>query len=371
MSLAWWLTFVAPVRRSDLHVFVAAAARVLHGHTPYLPLASTGVYGGSAFVYPYVVSWAFAPFALVPFAVADVAFFIVSVAAVCAALVLLGVRHPVAFLAVLAAAPTIRSLQVGAINSLLLLAMALAWRLRERWPAAGLSVAAAVVAKLFLAPLILWLVLTRRWRAAVVVAVVSVGIIAAGCEISGQGVRGYRHMLGALGAHESVQGYSVVGQLTRAGLPYAVAQVCGLILAAAAIACGYWVRRVTVTAEDGDAQLFICCLVGALVASPIVWSHYLLLLAVVPALLRLRPRWFVLLAVLSWIPGFPAGGPVWVTSTGAAITSWVQHGTVYALLAAAVLLPVVRVHLRRRKSPRPPQVPVGRDVLDVEPTAAT
>lgn len=197
----WWAVFLAPVRRSDFHVFVLAGQRLLAGHSPYLPLTSSGVYGGSAFVYPYLVGWVFAPFALLPFPVADVLFFVGSVAAVFAALVLLGVRQPAAFVAVFVAAPTIRTLQVGAINALLLLALAVAWRWRDRWFVAGVVVAAAVVAKLFLAPFVLWLVLTRRFRAAMLAAVTSVGLVVLGCEISHLGIGGYRRMLGALSAH--------------------------------------------------------------------------------------------------------------------------------------------------------------------------
>lgn len=309
LSAVLWVTFVEPVRRSDFHVFLAAGTQVLHGQTPYLSLTSNGVYGGSAFVYPYVMGWAFTPFALVPFGVADAVFFGISVVATCAALALLGVRHPLAYLAVLAAAPAIRSLQVGAVNSLLLLALAVAWHFRRSWVAAGLGVAAAVIAKLFLAPMIVWLVLTRRFRAAAVAATLSVGVIVAGCEVSHLGVLGYRRMLGALSAHESVQGYSVVGQLTRLGLSFPVAEAVGLLLAVSVIAYGYC-TNVSARDEQGAARLFICCVVGAVIASPIVWSHYLLLLACVPALLGLRPRWFVLLAALLWIPGFPEKGRV-------------------------------------------------------------
>ena len=46
------------------------------------------------------------------------------------------------------------------------LPLALAWRYRERARVAGLAVGVAVAAKLFVAPLVVWLLLTRRFRAA-------------------------------------------------------------------------------------------------------------------------------------------------------------------------------------------------------------
>lgn len=156
-----------------------------------------------------------------------------------------------------------------------------------------------------------------------------------------------------------------MGQLIRAGLPYAAAQGAALLLAAAAIAYGLRSGRAGVPTEDRAAHLFICCLVGSLVASPIVWSHYLLLLAAVPALLRLRPRWFWLCSLVIWIPGFPAGGPAWLMVAGQDVTSWLQHGTVYALLAAAVLLPG-----RATRNPSPHRPADVEDAPAVQPPTA-
>lgn len=346
ISLAWWLTFLASARRSDLHVFIVAGSRVLHGHTPYLPLTSAHIYGGSAFVYPAVMAWLFSPFSLLPFQIADAIFFALSIGLIVGSLYLLGVRHPVAYLAVLAAGPTIRSLQVGAINALLLALLALAWRFRERWPLVGLAIAGALVSKLFLAPMVLWLVVTRRFRAAVVAGVVSGLVVLAGCWSTHIGVTGFRHLLSTLGRHESVGGYSIIGQLVRDGLPYPAAQATGVTLALVIVAYGWRSRALVSGSVARDAHRFVCCLVAALVASPIVWSHYLLLLVAVPALSHSRKVAWVVLAAASWIPVVPASGSHWLTAAGGTIPSWLEHGIVYVALMLALLSPRLACRIR-------------------------
>lgn len=338
LGVAWWLVFVDSVRRSDLRVFVVAGSRVLQGHTPYLPLTSPDVYTGSAFVYPAAMAWFFTPFSLVPFAVADVLFYLFSISLVLVSLYLFGVRHPVPYLAVMAAGPTIRSLQVGAVNAMLLAMLALGWRYRRRWPLVGIALGAAVVSKLFLAPMVFWLAITRRFRAAAAMTIGAALVVLVGCESTHIGVSGFRRLLSTLGIHESSAGYSVVGALVRDGLPYGVAQGAAVALALVVIGYAWRSHALPVGSTARDAHQFICCVVAALIMSPVVWSHYLVLLIVAPALMRVRPRSWILLALASWIPVIPAGGPHWLYAF-THLPAWVEHGSVYVALVLAVVLP--------------------------------
>ena len=63
-------------------------------------------------------------------------------------------------------AVVVHGLFYGNITILLVLLVALAWRYRDRARIAGLALGAAIAAKLFVWPLVVWLLLTRRYRAA-------------------------------------------------------------------------------------------------------------------------------------------------------------------------------------------------------------
>ena len=60
----------------------------------------------------------------------------------------------------------VHGLYYGNLTIVLVLPLALAWRYRDRARLAGLALGAAVAAKLFVWPLVVWLLLTRRFRAA-------------------------------------------------------------------------------------------------------------------------------------------------------------------------------------------------------------
>ncbi len=60
----------------------------------------------------------------------------------------------------------VHGLFYGNLTILLLVPLALAWRYRDRPRVAGIAVGVAVAAKLFVWPLVVWLLLTRRFRAA-------------------------------------------------------------------------------------------------------------------------------------------------------------------------------------------------------------
>ena len=110
------------------------------------------------------------PLGLLPFALADFLFFALSIASVVIALRLLEVRdwrcHAAAFTSV----PVFAGIADGAISPLLLLGAAAAWRYRNSLWRGAAAVAVLVVAKLFLWPLWLWLVYTRRYAAAAIAA---------------------------------------------------------------------------------------------------------------------------------------------------------------------------------------------------------
>ena len=93
--------------------------------------------------------------------------FAAALAAIVGALALLGVRDVRCYAAVLAWGPTSNALEMTNLSAFLVLALALGWRYRASlWPLATI-LGLAVSTKLFVWPVLVWAVATRRYRAAV------------------------------------------------------------------------------------------------------------------------------------------------------------------------------------------------------------
>jgi hypothetical protein len=222
---------------------------------------------------------------------------------------------------VLAAATSIRGLQVGALNAFLLLGCVVAWRHRDRARRAAAALAAVFVAKLFLLPLMLWLVIAGRWRVMGVTAGLTGVVLLAGFALGPVGAADYTRLLGELSAHETRHGFALNRLMLDLGLSPGAARGFVLLVGAAVVAVALSVWRRTAD----EAVVFGGCVVAALLVSPIVWSHYLVL-ALAPLLAVAAPGWsFVGFAAASWALAPPVGaGPAawpsdhlpWVVNVG-------------------------------------------------------
>ncbi|SNQ45991.1 conserved membrane hypothetical protein [Frankia canadensis] len=282
VALAWF-GMISRIGHFDVDVFLRAGAAVRAGQDPYPTPGTAAVHSGFAFVYPYLTALPFAP--LSGLRHADDVFVALSVLAVLAGARLAGARDWRVFALVIAASTTIIGLQMGTLNALLFAGLTLAWRRRDRPATCGTVLALLVYSKVFLLPLLLWPVLARRWRAAAVAGVVLAVLLGAGELLSPLGTRGYLDLLGQLGRAESVAGVSLTGLLANVGLPMGVAAGLARAAAVAVLAgCGWALRR-----RGHDERLaYTGGVVAAVLASPIVWCHYLLLL-VAPLLALSRP----------------------------------------------------------------------------------
>ncbi|MDP9181782.1 MAG: glycosyltransferase 87 family protein [Actinomycetota bacterium] len=328
LALCWRL--VAPLRRSDLMVFLQAGSDVLHGVSPYTNLDDPFLYGGSAFVYPWWTAVVFAPLSVLPTQIADVLWTAASVGVVVLGARVAGVRTVLPVLVVLTTATTLRGFQVGSLNAFLLLGCVVAWRYRERAAVAGWALALVVGAKLFLVPLLCWLLLTRRLRALAHALLGLVALLGASFALGPLGAHDYASMLRLLGAQESAQGFSLHRLLATTTSPGAAGIGC-LVAAAGIVLWG--VRTQRAQGEQGDLMLFACCLVASLLLTPIVWSHYLVLLFAPLLLHRARLWWFVAASATSWI----VAAPVLTHPVLSASVSWhisLLFVGVFALLAS-------------------------------------
>ena len=291
------LYFVAKVHQADFLVFLDAGRAVLHGKSPYPLLGSASVYSGSAFVYPYWIAAAFAPLALLGTATATLVFVWGSILAYALTVRLLIGRDLIVLGLLLFASPVLISLQMGTLTPWLALAVALAWRYRDTAILAGVVVAGAATSKLFLFPLVFFFLATRRYRGFAATFAASAAVVGFGFVVGPLDLWGYAHLLVSLAGHESTQSWSALGLGEAYGL--------GSIAAKYVVAFGSGASLLLLgsrwhsTRDDG--AVMAGSIVVSLLATPILWSSYLPMIAV--ALLVMVPRRGVLafFAVPSWL----------------------------------------------------------------------
>ena len=308
----------------DLHELWRAGHDVVLGHSPY------------PFVYPAPAAILMAPFGALPWKVAVAAFALTAIAAVVGALWALGVRDWRCYALALGWLPVASTTTLGALSTLLALGAAVAWRYRDRRVVVAAAVAAAVAVKVFLWPLLIWLVATRRFRTAATSVAMGIGL-AIGCwaVIGFDGMLSYPRHIGEIASSQQGRSYSPYALLRALGVSAAPARVALVALTVAVIAAIVLLAR----RSDGDRRAFAASVGAALVVSPIVWLHYFVLLYVVVALYRKRATaaWFLPLAF--WLVGHQ-------DSAG----STARILAVYAIAAATVALaisPSLRSRWRR------------------------
>jgi alpha-1,2-mannosyltransferase len=281
----------------DFHsAYYPAASRLLHGASPYAVTRSQ-IAAGTAFVYPALSAVVFVPFAALGRGVGQMVYVLVCVACVPATLRVLNVRDWRAYGIVLLWLPVYSGWQSANVTLPLVLLVALAWRHRDRPVVAGLIVAAAISIKPFVWPLALWLLVTRRWKAAawallcgVVINLLSWGIVGF------SEVHTYLHLSGQVTDALWRGGYSMLAVAHHLGFGRGVGEVLLLVASGAVVAAviytGFFKRR------ERDALILAVLLM--LVASPLVWSHYFALLLVPIALSRPRLSLLWAVPVLMW-----------------------------------------------------------------------
>jgi hypothetical protein len=280
------------------YAFWYAGTHVLHGASPYPPATHAVLASKHAFVYPAPTALLFAPFALLPYPVAAALFIGALVTCGLAAPWVLGVRDWRCYGAMLLSAPVVGSVQTAAISLPLALLLALAWRWRTRAVAVGSLLGAAVVAKVFLWPLLAWPLVRGRHRAVAVAVGGGLAVTAlAWAAIGFAGLRGYPHLLLGLSDVEQATSYSPLALALSAGAPLWLARLLTVVGGGALLAFAARAAR----RPDGDRRALTACIAAALVLSPIVWLHYLVLLFVPVAILRPRLSWPWLVPVLLWV----------------------------------------------------------------------
>jgi hypothetical protein len=168
------------------------------------------------------------------------------------------------------------------------------------------ATAFTAVLKLFLWPLAIWLFATRRWRAALIcVGAAGVLLVGGWAVIDFAGLRSYPTLVHVLEQVEAPVSYSAVALFGLSGTA-ATATTVGLSLAGVV---AIWLAA---RGSGGDRRAFAVAVLVSLLATPLLWLHYLLLLYVPIALYerRLSGLWF--LPLLLWVtPTAHSQGTTW------------------------------------------------------------
>jgi alpha-1,2-mannosyltransferase len=294
-----------------------ASRHVLDGASPYPSPHASALGGEQQFVYPPLAALLAAPLAAFPFGVAAALFAVVELIATFLTLRVLDVRDWRCYGVTLLWYPVIQNFLIGSLTSLLALGLAVAWRYRDRGSASAFVTAMLIGAKVFLWPMVFWLVATRRTRtAAWAVALALVGVAFSWAVIGFGGLASYPRLLGELSRLEEWKSYSVVAFGLVLGLPIAAARVLAILAGALVLIAAVLVGRRHPRDEEADTRAFVLALGAAFLFSPIVWTHYLALLVVPIAITRrnLSPLWFVPLAM--WVTPGQSDGQAWRVVVG-------------------------------------------------------
>lgn len=341
--LLWvaWIAVTTPTL-GDFVTFRDAGDALLHGRTVYVEPTPALLAENDKFVYPAPLAALFVPFALMPLVAAELLFLALSVAALLAALKLLGVTDWRCYGVVFLTAPVITSTGVGAIAPFLLLGLAVCWRYRTR-AASGAVCAVVALAKLFLWPALIWLIATRRFRAAAV-ALATIGVlVGAWILIDADGLRDYPRTLDVLNDVMRWKSYSGQSLAVALGLGGTAAEAISVALALTGIAAVV----VFAARADGERRAFIAAVATGLLATPILWLHYLVLLLAPIALVRprLSPLWFAPMAF--WLsPHMESLGSAWRIAYVLVVTGGVVVFAATTSGARAATSPFARRHGR-------------------------
>ena len=284
-----------------VHAYTGAADAILHGNSPYPKLDDPALARGEAYVYPPLVAMVSIPLTLVPIGVAEVVVMCLLAVVVVATLAAVGVTDWRCYGLVFLWPPVLSAIQVGNVTLVMALAAALVWRFRDRERAAGLALGVSLAAKLYLWPLGVWMVVTRRVRTVVWAAASAVTVLAVTWGAIGfTGLVGYPSLLERLSGFMDDYAFSAYAIALDLGVPSAPAKALWLGVAVAVLACSVVLAR-----RGNDAGAFVVAVAAVIAFSPIVWHHYFALLLVVAAVgsSRLGLVWFAPLLMYATLDG--------------------------------------------------------------------
>lgn len=285
----------------DFLVYRDAARDLLAGRPVYdLSITTTGEC--NVYYYPPPFVAVALPFALLPDALgigAWIVFLAACFVAGCAALpVRLEVKVAI-FLLGAVSWPFIFGVRIGQVVPILFVLFAVGWRRLARQEVVGAVAALGTLVKLQPIVVVGWLVARRAWRGVAAALVVGVAVSAVAALV---GLGGWWDMITVLrnleNAIDHPVNFSIGATGYQLGMGAAAASLLQLGATAGVLALVVW-WAVRGTAEAG----YLVAVVASQVVSPIVWSHYALILLLPVAWLLQRGHWWAAIVPLSqaWV----------------------------------------------------------------------
>ena len=196
------------------------ARAIIDGRSMYPEPTRAAMELGNPAVYPPFVPLLALPLAIVPVTVAAAVWTVLLALGTAWSLWLLGVRDGRCYLVAFVSVPVMQGLLVGNLTLLLLVPLAFAWRFRDRALVAGVAVGVGVAAKLFVWPLIVWLLITRRFVAAAWAVAAAVALVLVPWALVGfDGLLRYPALLTALQEHFAPRSFSLATLAASLGAP--------------------------------------------------------------------------------------------------------------------------------------------------------
>lgn len=276
----------------DLKIYMRAMDWWAAGHPLYDYVQPDRVQGALYFTYPPFSALLLRPFAVLPLGLTIAVFTVLTgIAVIYTTRWLLApviARHglprvftlTVAVLLVFAVESTRETITFGQIN-MLLVVLVLADLLfavprARRW--AGVAVGLTTALKLFPGIFIVYLLVTRRWRAAAVAAVTAAAATLLAAAVAPRDSwRFWTHELWAtdrVGRTDYTGNQSLFGLLSRIDAPTEPNRLLWLALVAVVAGYGLWRAARAARVGDGLTGLTLTGLVGGLI-SPITWTHHI------------------------------------------------------------------------------------------------
>jgi alpha-1,2-mannosyltransferase len=350
--LPWLIDSGPSIRYAiDIDVYRAGAAALLDGDNLY----TRGYEVGGItlpFTYPPLAAMLFVPLALVPYAVALVAWTLASVLLLWWCLVIV-LRHAAPRLAdhrmiatwilpfALVAEPVRETIGFGQINILLMALVLIDTLTRRPWLPRGVLIGLAAAIKLTPAVFILVFLVRREWRNAAVTFLAGVGFTLAAAAVHWENSRTYwldtLRDTGRIGGESYSSNQSLRGFLARLAEPGESADsLVWLILVLLALGLVVWAMvRV-------DSLLWSVLLAStvALVCSPVSWSHHWVWLVPIAVTLGMTagrlPRVLAAAVVLAVLTS-----PHWLLPNNGAEHAWPWWAQVLGSSYLVVTLAVV------------------------------
>jgi alpha-1,2-mannosyltransferase len=307
---AWlfWHFYNRGHRFFDLKIYMQAVRWWAHGNDLYSYAQPDFLQGKLYFTYPPFGALVLFPFGFLPLGATEVLFTLGTIAAVIVTTIWIfrALSLPLQWVwyavpLVLATEPLRETIPLGQINMLLvvlvLLDLLVLGPRQSRWMGVGIGLATAI--KLTPGIFILYLLLTRQWRAAATASATAAGVTLVTAAIAPRASWDFwTHALwdtARVGRTDITGNQSLLGMLHRLVAPGEPSRALWLVLALVVLGIGLWRAVLAHRAGNEVAALALTGLTGGLL-SPITWPHHLYWIVPALAVCLAARRWWLLFA---------------------------------------------------------------------------